>query len=719
MPKVTVLVSAFNAEKYIAECIDSLLDQSLQDIEVLVFEDGSTDTTLDILESYRDSRLILVKNMKNKGLTRNLIDGVNLAKGEYLARIDADDRAYPERLQKQSTFLDANPEVSVLGCAARYRDEGEHDFVLTQPADHEEIRCELFLSFTMLHPTVMIRLSDFRKLGFNYDKEYKVSQDHELWSRASRVLKFSNLSEVLVELRLHPARIGVTHRNLQRSLSLSVRKRTALEAGLDLSDRELELLSAEDEDALSWTGEHLLEYESLLLRLLDRNRVTGFFSQKVLEEVCARKFRSKCRIFLIDDKASGLRYWLSDLRRFDHPKIREEVGLCIRAIKPIFRKLKQSALRYQSRDWIELMVGPITFAKFLGRKPVSRNSVLLVELNSYHGETLPGVCYYFQQLGYEVQVVHRRKLAFEDIFCRFDKGTVPANFALPPLLVKLAFSLKLEARFQLVFFNSVRLQEVYGYYLQFPDYLGRLPDCPLGYLALEHSLSDFLDHSGRSPISPDRLFQLTAHQKGTSNITMLNPHFFGGRHFRRKLEKPIRFVTVGQVSSQNRSFDELFESIEKISSETDYDFEVTVIGRNGEQLGSTPPYINIVGELAFSDMYSILDESHFFLPLLDPSIDGHRRYLNGETTGSRQLILGFRLLPILHRRFGEHYGFSPTNSVMYSDSELSYAMQQALEMTDSGYLEMVSDLDSLAKTIEEESLDNLSSKIVALEKAAN
>src|SRR5690606_37374672 len=115
MPRVTVLLAVHNGERYIQEAIDSILAQTFGDFELLIVNDGSTDATRDLVLSYSDDRIRLVDNDHNIGLPKSLNRGLRLAKGRYIARLDADDISEPDRLAAQVSFLQANPDVAMVG----------------------------------------------------------------------------------------------------------------------------------------------------------------------------------------------------------------------------------------------------------------------------------------------------------------------------------------------------------------------------------------------------------------------------------------------------------------------------------------------------------------------------------------------------------------------------------------------------------------------------
>src|SRR5882672_2663017 len=140
-PKVSVLLPVWNAERYLAGSIESVLDQTFADFELLIVDDASTDGSRALIERYRDRRIRLVENEKNLGVTRSLNLGLERARGRYVARADADDLCAPERLERQVAFLDAHPEVALVASCARWIDEhGAEIGVIDTPSDGETLR---------------------------------------------------------------------------------------------------------------------------------------------------------------------------------------------------------------------------------------------------------------------------------------------------------------------------------------------------------------------------------------------------------------------------------------------------------------------------------------------------------------------------------------------------------------------------------------------------
>jgi glycosyltransferase involved in cell wall biosynthesis len=208
-PKVTVLMSVYNGEKYLREAIESILNQSYSDFEFLIIDDCSTDSSASILAEYTesDSRIYILKNKKNLGLTKSLNIGLRSARGEYIARMDADDISLPNRLKTQVDFMDKHSDIGVCGSAIQAFQAKES--VTSPPKDHKRIVIGLLQDNPVAHPTVLIRTSILKEHEIFYNEDFIAAQDYELWVRLSRVTKFENLTCVLLQYRLHGDNISL------------------------------------------------------------------------------------------------------------------------------------------------------------------------------------------------------------------------------------------------------------------------------------------------------------------------------------------------------------------------------------------------------------------------------------------------------------------------------------------------------------------------------
>lgn len=235
MPKVTVLMPVYNGEKYLREAIESILKQTFKDFEFLIINDGSTDKTSEIINSFSDPRIILAPNEKNQGLIFSLNKGLDLAQGEYIARMDADDISLPERLEKQINFMDANPEVVVGGTWVK--NIGHKNFIGKYYTEHNQIKANLLFNSSLAHPTVMIR-NIFKNHNLFYDEKYKHAEDFDLWTRAADLTKFTNLPLVLLSLRRHDENISQTQNQAQKDNSDIIRLRQLKKIGIIPTENE-------------------------------------------------------------------------------------------------------------------------------------------------------------------------------------------------------------------------------------------------------------------------------------------------------------------------------------------------------------------------------------------------------------------------------------------------------------------------------------------------
>lgn len=202
LPLVTVFMPAFNGEAYIEKAIQSVLNQSFTDFELLIINDGSTDGTLDIVRKFTDPRIRLIHNDGNKGLTFTRNRGIEEAKGQYIAILDCDDLAMPDRLKAQIAFLNSNPEIAMCGGQAITIDEsGKQIGNLNVMAGDKNISPELVFHNTFINSTLMIKRSAMLESG-GY-RDYSPAEDYELSYRISLHHPVANLNKVLVAYRLH------------------------------------------------------------------------------------------------------------------------------------------------------------------------------------------------------------------------------------------------------------------------------------------------------------------------------------------------------------------------------------------------------------------------------------------------------------------------------------------------------------------------------------
>ena len=200
-PVISILMSVYNGEKHLYAAVDSILKQTFKDFEFIIINDGSTDRTREILESYQDERIVLI-HQENKGLTRALNKGLSLAKGEFVARMDADDSCKPERLKKQVAFLRENPEIVLLGSNC-FNVDGDGDIIgqIDLPTDGVQIKWNLLFHNCLRHSTIMFRRKEVNDLG-GYKSTICYAQDYDLWLRIAERYPIACLKDPLIYYRI-------------------------------------------------------------------------------------------------------------------------------------------------------------------------------------------------------------------------------------------------------------------------------------------------------------------------------------------------------------------------------------------------------------------------------------------------------------------------------------------------------------------------------------
>jgi glycosyltransferase involved in cell wall biosynthesis len=223
---VTVIMPVYNAEKFLSQAIESVLNQTYSNFEFLIFDDGSTDNSPHIISKYAsaDKRIIAFYEKNNLGYVVHLNNGIQHAKGDYIIRMDSDDVSLPLRFQKQIEFLNAHPKVSVVGSSSlRIDDQDQALGVSDRNTASSDLWWQSFFTNPMAHPTVVFRKSIFKQVGL-YNPDKIPSEDYDLWVRILRAGRLSNLHEPLLKYREHSSSVSHQKKAVQRKNSIETLK---------------------------------------------------------------------------------------------------------------------------------------------------------------------------------------------------------------------------------------------------------------------------------------------------------------------------------------------------------------------------------------------------------------------------------------------------------------------------------------------------------------
>ena len=209
---ISVVLPVYNVAPYIKEAIDSILNQTIQDFEIIVIDDCSTDKTIEIVNSYKDDRIKIIAKDKNKGLIDSLNIGFKAAKGKYIARMDGDDISDSKRFEKQLQILENNPEIKV--CGSWLQAFGNDDKIIKHKEKHEQILVNMMAHCSMSLGSVM--LDRVWVEGEYFDENKKHVEDYDFWSKVIWKGKFHNIQEVLYHYRIHTNQVSSTYNDIQR-----------------------------------------------------------------------------------------------------------------------------------------------------------------------------------------------------------------------------------------------------------------------------------------------------------------------------------------------------------------------------------------------------------------------------------------------------------------------------------------------------------------------
>jgi glycosyltransferase involved in cell wall biosynthesis len=208
-PSITVVLPVYNGGAFLGKAIESILNQTYRDFEFILINDGSKDGSKQVIDNYaaKDNRIIAV-HQENAGLVTTLNRGIAMAKAPFIARMDADDVALPERFAAQIDYMNKHPEIAVLGTSIRLIDENDAPITdILYPASPKDVAKEVLRGSPLAHPTVMMRKAILDEAG-GYNQLYNHGEDYELWLRLSEKYQMANLPEIYLLYRQHPHKVS-------------------------------------------------------------------------------------------------------------------------------------------------------------------------------------------------------------------------------------------------------------------------------------------------------------------------------------------------------------------------------------------------------------------------------------------------------------------------------------------------------------------------------
>jgi glycosyltransferase involved in cell wall biosynthesis len=283
IPQISVIIPVFNAGPFLKESIKSILNQSFSNFELIILNDKSTDNSLDIIKELQslDTRIIVIDKLENVGPANLRNEGINAAKGKFIALMDADDISLPTRFEKQLEILEKNPEIGVCGTWFTFFGSTKNK-IIKHSTDHDSIKVSFLHSCNIGNPTVMFKKEALGDLKF--DNEYVPAEDYDLWSRLLSKTKFCNIPESLLNYRLHDNNISKTKiENIERSVK-KIKTNQLHKLDIDAEDSKIELYLNAISFKKGLASEEIIETITASHFLLSQNEKLGYFNQKLLQK---------------------------------------------------------------------------------------------------------------------------------------------------------------------------------------------------------------------------------------------------------------------------------------------------------------------------------------------------------------------------------------------------------------------------------------------------
>ncbi len=278
MPRVTVLMPTYNVAPYVREAIDSVMQQTYSDFELLVIDDCSTDNTIEVVRSIDDPRIRIVQNEKNVGLAENLNRGLSHITTEYVARMDGDDIAEPLWLEREVAVLDNNPEIGI--CSGGFERFGTVKSLVRFPERHEDCMANMLFECSVIVPT--FRMSLYRDHGLRYSTYAFPAEDYRFWAECLRVTKIYNIQATLFHYRMHPAQICTARREEQQRKVAQVRRYMLEWLSEEFTEEEKTYYTGQFMAAQIASKQDYQERKAFCRKMIEKNRSVGHFSEEAL-----------------------------------------------------------------------------------------------------------------------------------------------------------------------------------------------------------------------------------------------------------------------------------------------------------------------------------------------------------------------------------------------------------------------------------------------------
>lgn len=691
--KVSIILPVYNVAPYLRECLESAINQSLKDIEIICINDGSTDNSLDILKEYaqNDNRIKII-NKKNGGVSAARNAGLDNARGKYIAFLDGDDRLEPDGLETAFNEAEENNSDIVI---FNYYDVGINNekaspllFWLKSFKNNPQIpyRQLSYLQYTCWNK--LYKNEFISKYNIRFYTNIKYGEDGLFsLSTLAHNPKYSFLCHPVYNYRFYRAGSAMDDGAKVLNGDFQGLKRFCNDKTFKDSSAEFKKLVLEKYINCFCACYQSPRYKNNRFRYIDILKIHRFltknFAQDILDDIKSYKEFDKLVKDILSTKK--LFFIFNERKNLSKHKVFQILGF-----------------KFKFR-----VNGKKKYRKF--GENIKDNSVLIIEANNCHAEMTFGYAKYFKDLGYTVDIILNNNLRHDNPAACSTEDVYDRLIFLEPYQIKgFLSSNDYIPKYDFVLVNSYHLyyecseDDAKSFDSVFPD--RKMPK--FAELFVEHHL----DKINSNLLKENKIIQLADFKSKSINPVFVNPHYYKEIETHNK-NKMTNFITVGANQMFRKNHAILVNSIEELIKKGITNFKVTIAGdsRFFEYPENIKEFLDIKGILPFKEMYNEIENADFLLPLLDPENEFHNRYISDGTSGSFQLIYGFIKPCIIAEKFAAPHYFNTENSIIYSkNQDFTGAMEQAIAMENNKYSYLCKNLKTTSEDIYKKSLANLS-----------
>ncbi|MDO4725892.1 MAG: glycosyltransferase [Porphyromonadaceae bacterium] len=301
-PLISVAMPCYNNAPYVAEAIESMLNQTFTDFELIILDDCSSDNSAEVIKSFTDKRIVYHRNEQNTGLANNLNIGLQMARGKLIARMDGDDISLPERLQTQVDFLEAHPDIDLCSCGMEMF--GKDNQVWIREPDPEDVKITMLFYSPILHASAMWRREAFDRYGLIYRQEAFPAEDYDLWARAvASGCRLANIPQVLYRYRIHGEQVTKTD-DRAKLRNGQIQTEYLKKSLSSLSETDIKLFTQNyiKQDLTNSTNSTLKELKKLINNIITANKQDKFFQHNLLKKRLNKYYQSIVYKFVLSKK---------------------------------------------------------------------------------------------------------------------------------------------------------------------------------------------------------------------------------------------------------------------------------------------------------------------------------------------------------------------------------------------------------------------------------